>query len=341
MRTPTGIIVRNVNEALPLALHLVKETGIPVVSRGMQTLEVPGPVFTTYQNPCERVLMDPVRDANPFFHFFESLWILAGANTVQMPRFFLNRITDYSDNQNTFHGAYGHRLRNAHGVDQLLRVVQLLRQKPDTRQAVLSIWKPEYDLGADSKDIPCNDMLMFKVRDERLHLTVCNRSNDIIWGAYGANAVQFSILLEWVAAASGLPVGTYTQMSDSLHVYTDLPLWKAYARGEWRPQGHVTNPYDCDCLIGPLFPDAQEAQWALNDAELLNEYMEAELPNTAVMNPHAFKSFAVRRVGIPMLAAYLNYKHKDLSAAIESAKAIAAPDWSAACVEWLTRRITK
>ena len=70
--------VRNVNEALPVALQMIQAYGQPAESRGMHTLRVPGPVYTIYERPEERVLFDAVRDANPFFHLIESLWILGG-----------------------------------------------------------------------------------------------------------------------------------------------------------------------------------------------------------------------------------------------------------------------
>jgi len=53
-------------------------------------------------------------------------------------------------------------------------------------------------------------------------MTVFNRSNDIWWGAYGANAVHFSFLQEFVAAALSMHVGVYRQMSNNLHLYTEL-----------------------------------------------------------------------------------------------------------------------
>lgn len=53
-------------------------------------------------------------------------------------------------------------------------------------------------------------------------MTVLNRSNDMIWGAYGANAVHFSVLQEFIATAVGVPVGVYRQFSHNLHMYTEL-----------------------------------------------------------------------------------------------------------------------
>jgi hypothetical protein len=60
-----------------------------------------------------------------------------------------------------------------------------------------------------------------RINAERLDLTVCCRSNDALWGAYGANAVHFSILQEYLAAKIGCGIGTYYQFSNNFHVYVD------------------------------------------------------------------------------------------------------------------------
>lgn len=336
------IHARNVEEALPLALNMLWDSGQPVTSRGLPTLEAPGPVATVYACPWERVLVDPVRDANPFFHFFESVWILAGANTANLPQFFLSRITDYSDDGKVFHGAYGHRLREAHGFDQLKEAVNILKAKPDTRQVVLSIWHPKLDLGASTKDTPCNDMIMFKIRDERLVMTVCNRSNDAIWGAYGANAVQFSIIQEWVAARLGILPGRYVQMSDSFHVYTDLPLWKQFAERTWRPTPAVNFYDDTQVAERPLFHDPQDAAWAMEDAEMVNQFAEMDmLPSVATTARAGLKSYMMKGVGVPMLVAYLNFKAGDWAGAFQACQHIKEPDWAHACHQWINRRYAK
>lgn len=335
------INARNVNEALPLALDLLfRGQSHQEISRGLSTIEMDAPVATMYRNPLERVLLDPGRDANPFFHFFEAMWILAGSNAVGVPKMFLPRIVDYSDDGDTFHGAYGFRLRHwgDDGLDQIAKVIDLLQEKPDTRQAVLSIWDPVQDLGTTTKDTPCNDMVMLKVRDGRLNMTVCNRSNDVIWGAYGANVVQFSILQEFIAACVGVGVGRYTQISDSFHVYDDLPLWGDYVLGKWRPRGHVVNPYDTVQAV-PLFTDAHDAMLAQTDAERIVDLVGAGRLEMALMEERQmFKSFAFNGIGLYMLQAFLCHKAKDYAGAIDVASRIKAPDWRLACVQWLSKR---
>lgn len=347
-----GCTARNVNDALANGMATMSQLGVPAESRGLKTLRIPGPFLTVYRNPWERVLFDADRDANPFFHLFEALWILAGSDTVALPAFFLPRVKQYSDNGERFHGAYGHRLRHwgaTHvsgrnsqdkGIDQLQHAIDLLCEKPDTRQAVLSIWDPEKDLGAETKDMPCNDMIMFDIVANKLNMTVCNRSNDMIWGAYGANAVQFSVIQEYVAASVGVGIGYYTQMSNNFHVYLDNPYWVKCQQEGGIKASHEFN-YDF-MTVQPMCSNASEATTLFNDAKLLNRLAEeGNLEGALDFYCTSFHNEFVRTVVLQMLHSYVLYKRGQYKHAYDAASRIAAPDWRKACSEWMQRRMEK
>lgn len=322
------LTVRNVNEALPMGIKLLRGHGEKIAPRGLRTLEYPEPVCTKYCRPREKVMFHPKRDANPFFHFFESLWILAGRNDVDYVARFLPRIADYSDDGETFHGAYGYRLRCFDTwddqIDQLNIAAEMLRRDPDTRQVVLQIWDAQRDLGAKTKDVPCNDLVMVKVRNGMLNISVANRSNDIIWGAYGANAVQFAFLQEYLAAKVGVQVGTYRQVSDSYHVYIDNPQFKKL--GNMRP----IDPYNY--RNAPVEPYPWERFMPVPetwDRELWN-FMED--PDSAFLAKNPFFC----EVALPMWNTFSAFKNR--RAGLTQAAAIQASDWQRAVVEWLKRR---
>jgi hypothetical protein len=340
---------RNVNDALTGLVAISKnERWRRISPRGMETLEYKGTFVTEYERPLERVLFNPARDANPFFHFMEALWILAGRQDVEFLKQFSSNISNFSDDGKRFHAAYGQRMRNhfwSPGLrtDQLIGVIELLRKEPDTRRAVMCFWDPRTDLGVytdigfehvTSKDIPCNDLLMFKLRDDELNLTVCCRSNDAVWGAYGANAVQFATILEFVAAAVGVKVGTYRQISDSFHIYTDNEAWKrvvsasagqdeecAYTKEEVSvfPLKSVHTPY---------------VEW-LRQCELFCN-LQLGIPDN--IDPY------FEHVAYPIYGAWRLYKRKGIAKEINATHAIkllqtcAATDWRRACIEWIQRR---
>lgn len=221
----------DVNDALPRGLAMLRDEGTWQDSRAGRVLVLPTPLTTVYHDPRRRVLFDSARDANPFFHLFEALWILAGRKDVETLAWFNERMRDFSDNGEEFHAPYGYRLRKQ-SMDQVGIACGMLKENRNDRRAVLQIWSAALDLGFQGKDIPCNDMVFLRcVEDEtlngghthRLDITVSNRSNDAIWGAYGANAVQFSVLQEYMVAHIGCAVGKYYQVSNNFHAYESNP----------------------------------------------------------------------------------------------------------------------
>ena len=322
------IEARNINVAWPQALRLIKHGGIKRGSRNGSVREMPGPVATVYDCPRERVLFDDLRDANPFFHLFEALWILAGRDDVAWPSQFCAQLKAYSDNGVTFNGAYGFRLRNQ-GGDQLKRVIEVLRGDPESRRAVLQIWDAGIDMGRDSKDIPCNTQLYLKVRDGALRMTVCNRSNDIVWGLYGANAVQWSILQEYLAAQLGVAMGPLTTVSDSFHIYEANPVWAAI---EAMPTiGALADPYASRHVCSYPLVDVPSRF----DREL-QEFLNDPLDELGEMFAKDRRNSFFWAVAQPMYRAWVAHK-QDKSGARHLLEC-QATDWRHAALGWLGRR---
>jgi len=222
------IRVRNVNQAFSDIFWRLKTSGlVPEQTRNGPALVFPEPVITIYNCPIERVLFHQGRDANPIFHLMESIWMLAGRRDVAFLQNFNSKIGQFSDDGKVFNAAYGYRWRHHFGHDQLDDVIKLLRRDPTSRQAVIEMWDHK-DLNKRTKDKACNTQVVFDTRGGRLNMTVFNRSNDLWWGAYGANVVHFSFLQEFVGCAIGLRTGVYRQVSNNLHLYTELYNAKKY-----------------------------------------------------------------------------------------------------------------
>lgn len=318
---------RNVNDAAIMGMRRLLEHGYRNESRNGDVIVFPTPVSTAYARPRERVLFWPERDANPFFHLFESLWMLGGRNDVEYPARYVKRMRSFSDDGVALHGAYGHRWRAHFGFDQLDVIVERLREKPEDRRATLSMWDAASDLGVDSKDVPCNLQAVFNVTpDHHLHMTVFCRSNDILWGCYGANAVHFSVLHEYVATRVGCPVGQYWQVSVNFHLYASQ-LEKARAIAELeRP-----NPYTVE---GPtrVNPTKLICGDVLQWHHELTTFLEA--PDSQIFTDRFF-----RRVALPMHWAHAAHKMKDRQAAQQALDAgDPHSDWIVAAKQWLARR---
>lgn len=119
-----------------------------------------------------------------------------------------------------FHGGYGMRV-----VQQAARVTERLKLDPDSRQAVAVIWRPDLDLmrmGADDgepiRDLPCTIGMQFRIRDDKLDVSVVMRSNDVWWGvAY--DVFCFTQYAATIAHRLGIEPGRYAHHAFSLHMY--------------------------------------------------------------------------------------------------------------------------
>lgn len=111
---------------------------------------------------------------------------------------------------------YGHRLRTYFGVDQVDEAIKRLKSFKYTRRATMVTLDPRKDCFED--DIPCCDLIDFKLRDGKLYLTAVFRSNDL-GSAVVPNFFALRYLGNYVAKEVGVQLGSVTVQSISLHVY--------------------------------------------------------------------------------------------------------------------------
>lgn len=157
------------------------------------------------------------RAINPFFALTEFSWLLTGCNKLQPLQNFIKNYGMYSDDNQTLNGAYGYRLRTYFGRDQVHDAIQELKNNPDSRRVVLSMWSVD-DLGSSSKDVPCNISILLKMRNKKLDFTVINRSNDLYLGV-PYNVFTFYLFHEFLALQIGCTTGIQRHFTDSLHLY--------------------------------------------------------------------------------------------------------------------------
>lgn len=160
-------------------------------SRVGEVAVIEEPIIITYRKPCERVLLNKARDANPFFHLYEALHMLAGRRDIAPLNYYSsNYAKQVQDpcpdpvipgilNPNA-NGAYGYRWRHAYdgdtfdgdgidGTDQLKVLIAHLKAKPESRRAVLNMWNVQNDLLKidSSKDVCCNLNVCFWIEHGR------------------------------------------------------------------------------------------------------------------------------------------------------------------------------
>ena len=104
--------------------------------------------------------------------------------------------------------------------DQLTKIINRLKEDPDSRQLWISLWDPTRDpdlLGGISR-VPCSLGYGLQVRNGKLNLHYVMRSCD--FSTHFPNDVYLAIkMLEYIAKETGYPVGNFTHTIFSLHVY--------------------------------------------------------------------------------------------------------------------------
>lgn len=334
----------NVNDALWSGARMLREMGVARESRNGPVLVAPAPVSTVYLEPTQRVMLHPGRDANPFFHLVEALWMIAGRRDLATLTPYVKNMANFSDDGGkTQPGAYGYRWRRHfhRERDQLAWAIRRLKDDPNDRRVVIQMYDCEVDQDAaddGGRDIPCNLMALPTIGvDGRLNLTVFNRSNDMVWGAYGANAVHFSVLQEYLAAMIGVPVGYYWQVSNNFHGYVST-LDKAGEEWPWGDDKEhsglkIPDPYGQGLIEPfPMFAD-QSQEEVLEDIEMFL----SDPARVGIRSPF------LRKIACPMVMAHRAYTKNKKSTGILDALEILEQmpidnDWRAGAALWLNNR---
>lgn len=247
------IQAENANSLLIKASKLLVENGVPRKVRGHECVEFSEPVCFRISNPEDRLFSLQARKWNIFLAYAESLWIATGRNDLSLISYYLNRLTEYSDDGHTLRGGYGPRLRAYDNkttdyhvksvrheytepfcpkspiVDQLQFILDCFKEDVNTRQAIIQFGDPIKDcfdangFKKITKDFPCTRTLHFMkgVDNNALNMVVHMRSNDLLWGATGVNVFNYTFMQEYVARILGMDVGTYYHIADNLHYYLD------------------------------------------------------------------------------------------------------------------------
>jgi thymidylate synthase len=226
------------------ALYLCLRSGARAAPRGKPVLEVAYPVTLQLFDVSRPFVANRVRGCRYRFGLTEAAWILSGSNDAQLIGKYNSKMLEFSDDGRTLWGAYGPRL-----MGQLPHVVETLRRDPDSRQAVVTTWRPHVGVVGDfkvedlaragvmggegqpmapawdgyswrSKDVPCTVAWHFMLREGLLDLTVFMRSNDA-WLGLPYDTLSFTTVQRVVASMIGAAPGTYTLVASNLHLYQE------------------------------------------------------------------------------------------------------------------------
>lgn len=134
------------------------------------------------------------------------------------------KLRDTDGGFNSNYGQYIFRglLRGSDHGSQFDWVVDELKRDPDSRRACIVLLN-RHHLRQDNVDVVCTYAMSFRIRQNRLNMSVSMRSNDVIFGMTN-DVFCFSMLHEMLLVFlqshyPDLRLGEYTHKVDSLHVY--------------------------------------------------------------------------------------------------------------------------
>jgi thymidylate synthase len=192
-------------------MHTIRaKTAAEAWKAAMNTIEIYGNNIKTEDNQLTREvynLVIEIEHPDQGYPIPKSGWDMAALEK------YAEQIMDPSDKGFVYD--YGSRLAN---MGQIPHVIQMLREEPTTRRAILSTRVLDKDMV--EQHTPCLQIVEFLYRNGKLNMTCYFRSHDIK-AAYPTNIYGLNRLLETVARLSHMTPGTMTTVSCSAHYYIE------------------------------------------------------------------------------------------------------------------------
>ena len=172
-------------------------------------------VSFTIDNPLEKVITTPARKFNQDYADYEWDWYLKGDRDAkeisERAKIWKQMMVPNTTEVNSNYGFFWNY------NDQLNKAIEELQRNKDTRRAIVVHYILD-ELDRYKYDTPCNDVLNFYVKDDKLQLTVFARSIDL-WFGFCNDQYTFAKLMELVSKKTGYPVGQMHWFITNCHLY--------------------------------------------------------------------------------------------------------------------------
>ncbi len=154
----------------------------------------------------------------------ELLWFLSGETNIKYLKENGVSIWDeWADDEGNLGPVYGSQWRSWRGangetVDQITKVIEAIKQNPDSRRLIVSAWNV-----AEIENMalpPCHAFFQFYVADGKLSCQLYQRSADIFLGV-PFNIASYALLTMMVAQVTGLKPGEFIHTMGDAHLYSN------------------------------------------------------------------------------------------------------------------------
>ncbi len=155
---------------------------------------------------------------------YELLWFLKGETNIKYLKDHGVSIWDeWADENGELGPVYGSQWRswpapNGQHIDQIAKLMDQLKSKPDSRRHIVSAWNPaEVDKMALP---PCHALFQFYVADGKLSCQLYQRSCDTFLGL-PFNIASYALLTHMVAQQCDLEPGDFVWTGGDTHLYNN------------------------------------------------------------------------------------------------------------------------
>lgn len=154
----------------------------------------------------------------------ELLWFLSGDTNVKYLKDNGVRIWDeWADENGELGPVYGHQWRswpgkNGETIDQISKLVQQLKNNPDSRRLIVSAWNV-----ADVDNMalpPCHTLFQFYVANNKLSCQLYQRSADTFLGV-PFNIASYALLTMMIAQVCDFELGDFVHTFGDAHLYSN------------------------------------------------------------------------------------------------------------------------
>lgn len=153
---------------------------------------------------------------------YELLWFISGDTNIKYLKEHGVSIWDeWADTNGDLGPVYGHQWRSwstpdGKSIDQLVNVIDTIKNNPDSRRILVSAWNPgEVDKMALP---PCHCLFQFYVAEGKLSCQLYQRSADTFLGV-PFNIASYSLLTMMIAQVCGLQPGEFIHTTGDTHLY--------------------------------------------------------------------------------------------------------------------------
>lgn len=222
--------------------------------RGQKVLEIEN--YSYELQPYSRFTSFAERNLNLRYIKKEFMWYLKGqaddTSIIEHAKLWKKMVNP----DGTINSNYGRYIFNE--LNQYDNVIDILKKDKESRKASIVILSSEH-LKSSDYDTPCTYAINFRIRNDKLNMTVRMRSQDAIYGMSN-DAVAFSFIHEMMLQSlrefyPALEYGIYHHSADSFHIY----------ERHWQMlQNIITNP-DFEDIECPRILNHQEVNFLRND----------------------------------------------------------------------------